>query len=155
MAGFFKRMFRFGKKDDASPNDDARDGDVPLHDSGPTNDLHTTDMTEASNRVEALEEPAEAPVTDEQGRHAEQKVEGTTSDVEVSVTGAPDADFHRQAQASVVADEEAGADVHDDSASIEPVKDTPPPPSESEIDQEAQAERAKREAADRKKKRAA
>ena len=86
----------------------------------------------------------EAPVTDEQGRHEEQRIEGSTSDVEVSVTGAPDADFHRQAQATPVADEEAGADVRDDSTAIDPVKDTPPPPANP--DQEGAAERAKREA---------
>ena len=103
MAGLFKRLFKFGKQQ-------------------------------------------EAPVTDEEGRHEEQRIEGSTSDVEVSVTGAPDADFHRQAQATPVADEEAGADLDDDSTSIETVKDTPPP---SEPDQDAAAERAKREAAER------
>ena len=142
MAGFFKRMFRFGKKDE----------DVPLHDSGPTNDLHLTDRTEATNEVESLADAQEAPVTDREGRHPEQKVEGTTSDVEVSVTGAPDADFHRQAQASVVADEEAGADVQNDSTAIRSIKDTPPPA--NDVDPEAQAERAKKEAEARKKKQA-
>ena len=100
MAGMFKRLFKFGRK--------------------------------------------EAPVTDEEGRHEEERIEGSTSDVEVSVTGAPDADFHRQAQATPIADEEAGADVRDDSTSIETVKDTPPPPANP--DQDSAAERAKREA---------
>ena len=89
----------------------------------------------------------EAPVTDEQGRHEEERIEGSTSDVEVSVTGAPDADFHRQAQATPIADEEAGADVRDDSVGIDPIDDVPPPPSDP--NQEAAAERAKREAAER------
>lgn len=89
----------------------------------------------------------EAPVTDEKGRHPEERIEGSTSDVEVSVTGAPDADFHRQAQATPVADEEAGADLQDDSTSIETVADTPPPPPDP--DQDAAAERAKQEAAAR------
>ena len=83
----------------------------------------------------------------EKGRHEEERVEGTTSDVEVSVTGAPDADFHRQAQATPVADEEAGADVRDDSTSIRTLKDVPPPPANP--DEGAAAERAKREAAER------
>ena len=86
MAGLFKRLFKFGKKE-------------------------------------------EAPVTDEEGRHEPVEVEGSTSDVEVSVTGAPDADLHRQAKATPVADEEAGADLRVDSAGIEPIKDTPPPAS--------------------------
>ena len=107
MAGLFKRLFKFGKRDDAAA-------------------------------------PAEAGP---QGRHEEERVEGSTSDVEVSVTGAPDADFHRQAQATPVADEEAGADLEDDSAAIETVKDTPPPPADP--DQDAAAERAKREAEQR------
>ena len=94
MAGFFKRLFKFGK----APGSEAGAG---KDDAG-------------------HEEP---------GRHEEERVEGSTSDVEVSVTGAPDADFHRQAQATPVADEEAGADVRDDSTGITPVKDVPPPDS--------------------------
>ena len=90
MAGFFKRLFKFGKDKEADAGH-------------------------------------EMP-----GRHEEERVEGTTSDVEVSVTGAPDADLHRQAQATPVADEEAGADVRDDSAGITPIKDTPPPDASSD-----------------------
>ena len=114
MAGFFKRMFTFGKK---QPGDDA--GDAPGGHQG----------------------------HEEEGRHEEERVPGSTSDVEVSVTGAPDADFHRQAQATPVADEEAGANVRDDSASIETIKDTPPPGTASKGTDAA--EDAKREAAAR------
>lgn len=107
MAGFFNRMFKFGKK-------------------GPGNDTQGHQGHE------------------EEGRHEEERVPGSTSDVEVSVTGAPDADFHRQAQATPIADEEAGAEVRDDSTSIETIKDTPPPGTASKGADAA--EDAKREA---------
>ena len=109
MAGFFKRMFKFGRQD------------------------------------------AEPPAHEDQGRHEEDRIPGSTSDTEVSVTGAPDADFHRQAQATPVADEEAGADVRDDSTSIEPIKDTAPPGTASkgaDAAADARREAAQRRAAD-------
>ena len=106
MAGFFKRMFKFGKQ----PGQD----------------------TSGHQGHE------------EEGRHEEERVPGSTSDVEVSVTGAPDADLHREAKATPLADEEAGADVRDDSDEIRTIKDVPPPPANP--DEGAAAERAKREA---------
>lgn len=48
------------------------------------------------------------------------------SDTLVGVTGAPDADYHPEAQANAVADTEAGAMPDDEQGRIVPLKRRPP-----------------------------